>query len=67
MTRPARETVIWVRFHADALPTWCEEQAGDDEPLPLALDGGHTVHVVRRRFGPGVLRVQWGFEGRVQP
>ena len=67
VTRPARELVIWVRFHPDALPAWCEEKAGDDDPRPLALDGGHTVHVVRRRFGPGVLMVRWGFDERSQP
>lgn len=64
VTRPARETVIWVRFHPEALPTWCEETTGDDEPRSIAVAPGHTVHAVRSRFGPGVLMVRWGFDER---
>ena len=64
VTRPARETLIWVRFHPDALPAWCEEVTGDGEPRPITVGPGHTVHAVRSRFGPGVLMVRWGFDER---
>jgi hypothetical protein len=61
VTRPARETLIWVRFHPDHLPQWCREQAGDEEPRPLELGAGRSVHAVRSGFGPGILSVTWGF------
>jgi hypothetical protein len=62
VARPARETVIWVRFHPDHLPAWCEELTDQEEPRPLELGTGHAVHAVRVRFGPGVLTVRWGFD-----
>lgn len=62
VARPARETLIWVRFHPDHLPTWCDELTDQEEPRRLDLGTGHTVHAVRSRFGPGVLTVRWGFD-----
>ena len=60
MTRPARETLIWVRFHPDRLPTWVEEQAGPTTRR-IPLGPGHTVHARQAGFGPGILAVRWGF------
>lgn len=62
VARPARETVIWVRFHPDRLPAWCEELTDKEEPRALEIGPGCTAHSFRHRFGPGVLTVRWGFE-----
>lgn len=62
VARPARETVIWVRFHPDRLPAWCEELTDKEEPRALEIGPGHTAHAYRRGLGPGVLTVRWGFE-----
>lgn len=61
VTRPARETLLWVRFHPDHLPAWCEEQAGEEEPRRLDLGTGRTAYTTRSGFGPGVLSLRWGF------
>lgn len=63
--RRTTESVIWVRFDPDGLPDWCEEfTAGEDGSRPLDLRAGSTVHVIRRRFGPGRFGVRWGHDGR---
>ena len=62
VARPARETAIWVRFHPDRLPTWCEELTDEESPRALEIGTGRTVHAVRHGLGPGVLTVRWGFE-----
>jgi len=63
-SRVARETVIWVRFHPDAPPTWCEEYVETDDEYTSAMRSARTgaVHLVRHGFGPGVLGIRWGFD-----
>lgn len=66
-TRISKEMLIWVTFHPEALPTWCEatsENSADDsdsERQVLRVAGNH-VHAVRHNFGPGVLRLSWGYD-----
>ncbi|MFJ4224287.1 hypothetical protein [Microbacterium sp. NPDC089695] len=64
-SRPARETVIWVRFAPDAIPTWCEEYVETEEEYASSMRGIHggAVHVARHGFGPGVLGIRWGYDG----
>lgn len=66
VARRARDLVLWTRFHPDAIPDWLEENEESPDAstrTPLELDGGTTVHQVRRRFGPGMLALRWGFDG----
>lgn len=65
VARRTRESVIWVRFDPDRLPSWCEEFTADDEDGTRALDvaSGSTVHAVRTQFGPGTFGLRWGFDG----
>lgn len=62
--RPARQTLIWVHFHPDAVPDWCEEytEVGEEEVVRSRSLGKGAVHVFRFGFGPGVLGVRWGFD-----
>lgn len=60
VARPAREVMIWVRFHPDRLPRWCEEQVDGEAARPLKMYA-RTIHATRNQFGPGVLNVRWGF------
>jgi hypothetical protein len=64
MSRAARETLIWVRFHPDAVPAWCEEYAETEEEYVSAMRSvkSGAVHVARHGFGPGVLGIRWGFD-----
>ncbi|KNY07727.1 hypothetical protein [Microbacterium sp. GCS4] len=64
-SRAARETVIWVRFPPEAVPTWCEEYLETEEEYVSTMRAvrGGTVHVARHGFGPGVLGVRWGYDG----
>jgi hypothetical protein len=58
---------VWTRFHPDAIPDWFEEQVDTPKTTttrPLTLDGGTSVHQVRRAFGPGALLLRWGFGER---
>jgi hypothetical protein len=63
-SRPARETLIWVRFRADAIPSWCEEYLETEEEYVSTMRSVHggTVHVARHGFGPGVLGIRWGYD-----
>lgn len=63
-SRAARETLIWVRFHPDALPSWCEEyvEGEDDYESAMRSVKSGSVHVVRHGFGPGVLGIRWGYD-----
>lgn len=61
LTREAREVVVWVRFHPDRLPAWCEEFTHAGGAHPVDPGGATTVHAVRPRFGPGELGIRWGF------
>lgn len=61
VARPARDVLIWVRFHPDHLPAWCTTQVDGEPPRRVDPRPGHTIHVSRTRFGPGVLMVRWGF------
>jgi hypothetical protein len=63
--RPAKETLIAVRFPPGCEPDWCEEyvESEDGEEVsssPVMLRGG-IAHAVRHGFGPGVLGVRWGY------
>lgn len=63
-SRPARETLIWVRFHPDALPTWCEEylETEDEYVSVMRSVRSGSVHLVRHGFGPGVMGLRWGYD-----
>ncbi|HWJ11943.1 MAG TPA: hypothetical protein VNS46_21350 [Nocardioides sp.] len=63
VTREMREVLLWVRFHPDALPTWCEVYTtAPATARQLDLGSGTSAHAVRRRFGPSVLGIRWGYE-----
>ncbi len=64
MSRPARETLIWVRFHPAALPSWCEEYIETDGEYVSAMRSvrGGSVHLARHGFGPGVIGIRWGYD-----
>ncbi|PQZ55050.1 MULTISPECIES: hypothetical protein [unclassified Microbacterium] len=68
-SRPARETLIWVRFHPDAQPSWCEEyvETEDDYVCVMRSVRSGSVHVSRHGFGPGVLGIRWGYDGDPEP
>lgn len=63
-SRAAREALVWVRFHPDALPDWCETYVetadGHTSSTPRVKTG--AVHLARHGFGPGVLGVRWGYD-----
>lgn len=63
-SRAARETLIWVRFHPDAPPTWCEEYSETEDQYSSAMRSvkSGSVHVARHGFGPGVLGIRWGYD-----
>ena len=63
-SRSARETLIWVHFDPDALPSWCEEfvESGDDYESAMRSVATGSVHVVRHGFGPGMLGIRWGYD-----
>lgn len=63
-SRPARETLIWVHFHPDALPSWCEEylETEDEYLSSMRSVRSGSVHVARHGFGPGVLGIRWGYD-----
>lgn len=63
-SRAAKETLIWVIFHPDALPSWCEEyaEAGDDYESTARSVRTGAVHASRHGFGPGVLGIRWGYD-----
>lgn len=64
LSRPARETLIWVRFHPDAPPSWCEEYAEteDDYVSTMRSVRSGSVHASRHGFGPGILGIRWGYD-----
>ncbi|WP_217184990.1 hypothetical protein [Streptomyces sp. AC495_CC817] len=67
LSRQSRELLVWTRFHPDALPDWVEErvETPDGEVrAPLSLEGRTSVHQVRRGFGPGALKLVWGYGDR---
>lgn len=68
-SRPARETLIWVRFDADALPSWCEEYVETEDGYECVMRSvrSGSVHVTRHGFGPGVLGIRWGYDGDPKP
>ena len=60
----SRELVVWTRFHPDALPDWVEEVDETPHDVNIVrrdLEGAHSVHAVRRGFGPGALAIRWGY------
>lgn len=63
-SRQARESLIWVRFHPDAVPSWCEEyvETAEDYSTALRPVRSGAVHLVRHGFGPGVLGLRWGYD-----
>jgi hypothetical protein len=61
-SRPGGELLLWVRFDPSRLPSSCEEFTDNgDAPLARPLGTGTTVHVARRRFGPGVAGLRWAW------
>lgn len=63
LAREAREVLVWIRFHPDRLPSWCEGFTGTDR-WSIALGSGTTSHVLRQRLGPDRLGIRWGFADR---
>ncbi|WP_447912167.1 hypothetical protein [Microbacterium phyllosphaerae] len=63
-SRPARESLVWVRFHPDALPSWCEEYVETEDEYSSSMRPVHSgsVHLVQHGFGPGVLGIRWGYD-----
>lgn len=64
LDRQCRELLLWVRFHPDALPDWCEERVETPTGIaltPITLGRGTSVHRVRRAFGPGAVELRWGY------
>ena len=63
-SRQSRESLIWVRFHPDAVPSWCEEYIETDAEYVSSIRSvrGGSVHLVRHGFGPGVLGIRWGYD-----
>ncbi|MGW8482558.1 hypothetical protein ACWGJP_05425 [Microbacterium sp. NPDC055903] len=62
-SRQCRELLMWTRFDPAALPTWVDEVVETPEAstrIPVVIDRGSSVHQVRRRFGPGMLSLEWG-------
>lgn len=62
--RAGGELLLWMRFHPDRQPVWCEEFTDDDREPAAQLAPGPTAHAVRHGFGPGVFGLRWGFEPR---
>jgi hypothetical protein len=63
-SRAARETLIWVHFPPDALPSWCEEyvETEDEYLSSMRSTRSGSVHLARHGFGPGVLGIRWGYD-----
>ncbi|MBO9626043.1 MAG: hypothetical protein J7484_06690 [Microbacterium sp.] len=63
-SRQAREALIWVRFHPDAVPSWCEEYVETEDDYTTAMRSVKTgaVHLARHGFGPGILGLRWGYD-----
>ena len=67
VSRQARELLLWTRFHPDRLPDWIDEVVETPEGTTTeatSLDGATSIHQVRRRWGPGLLALKWGFGER---
>ncbi|WP_223622998.1 hypothetical protein [Microbacterium sp. EST19A] len=67
VARQCRELLVWVRFHPDALPDWCEERVSTPSGVtvtPVSPGGGGSVHLVHRAFGPGAVELLWGYGPR---
>lgn len=65
VSRQCRELLVWTRFHPDALPDRIEERVETPKGVSvteLTLDGGTSVHQVRRAFGPGAVGVSWSYD-----
>lgn len=67
VSRQCRELLLWIRFHPDALPYWCEERVETPAGAvvtPVSVDRGGSVHLVHRAFGPGAVELRWGYGPR---
>lgn len=67
VSRQARELLLWTRFHPDALPDWIDEVTDTPDGTtvePRSLDGARSIHQIRRRWGPGMLSLRWGYGER---
>ncbi|WP_285728257.1 hypothetical protein [Psychromicrobium xiongbiense] len=63
--RPVRELIQWFRFSSADVPTWCDEVetvSGVRRTREVALDTPISIHRVRSDFGPGSLRLRWGYD-----
>lgn len=63
----SREMLLWTRFDPAAVPDWCEEVEETPSGVvvtPRSLDGGRSLHAIRRGFGPGALSMRWGYGER---
>lgn len=63
--RRSRDLLLVVRFPEGTVPDWCEEieQDADDHVLVRRrIPSSPTVHVTRSGFGPGRVRLSWGYD-----
>ena len=63
-SRRSREALIWVHFHPEAPPTWCEEYSETEDEYASTMRSARSgsVHAVRHGFGPGILGIRWGYD-----
>ena len=65
VSRASHEIVLWVRFDAQARPSWCEiysEPVGADRRSQVVSPVPQSVHTAHHRFGPGTVGIDWGFD-----
>lgn len=63
--RPVREIVQWFRAAGDRAPEWFDETemtSRGTRTVTVAAGTTRSVHRLRRDFGPGGLRMRWGFD-----
>ncbi len=65
LVRPVREIVQWFRAAGDRAPEWFDETEmtpRGTRTVTVAAGTTRSVHRLRRDFGPGGLRMRWGFD-----
>lgn len=63
-SRASKQTMLWVHFHPDAIPDWCEEftDTASGEASQWRAVSTDSVHAYRFGFGPGTLGLRWGYD-----
>lgn len=59
--RRQHETVLWVRFHPDAVPARieCRHGFGEQQTVEPLDPRGESAHLALRDFGPGFAAIHW--------